>query len=89
MLICQQFFISGQVQGVWYRASTQQQAQALDLTGHARNLDDGRVEVLACGSLENLQKLETWLWQGPAHAQVTNVIKIELEPCELHSFETT
>jgi acylphosphatase len=87
MKICIRFLVSGRVQGVWYRASTQQVARQLELTGHARNLLDGRVEVLACGPRERLNELESWLWQGPVHARVTGITKKELEPCELDSFE--
>ncbi len=61
------------MQGVWYRGSTQQQALALGLTGHARNLDDGRVEVLACGEPAALKQLREWLWQGPPRARVEQV----------------
>jgi acylphosphatase len=46
---CLRFFVSGRVQGVWFRASTREQARRHGITGHARNLPDGRVEVLACG----------------------------------------
>lgn len=75
MNCCRQFFVSGRVQGVFYRASTEARAQQLKLTGWVRNLADGRVEVLACGEEENLKELEQWLWQGPAHARVTQVIR--------------
>ncbi len=43
------FLVSGRVQGVFFRASTRQQAQSLGLCGIARNLDDGRVEVIVQG----------------------------------------
>lgn len=73
MTHCVRCYISGKVQGVWFRGNTQDQAQQLDLTGYAHNLRDGRVEVLACGKLENLNALKDWLWQGPSHAEVTDV----------------
>jgi acylphosphatase len=88
MTICKQFIISGRVQGVWYRASTQQQAKALEVSGYARNRPDGSVEVLACGPDDKLADLEAWLWQGPTHAQVTDVTAEEVEFRELNSFNT-
>lgn len=65
--------VSGKVQGVWFRAATQDTANALNLTGWVRNLADGRVEVLAFGEKEPLQQLYVWLQQGPELAQVTQV----------------
>ena len=73
------FLVSGRVQGVFYRASTREQARRLDLTGHARNLPDGCVEVLAYGSPEALDALERWLWQGPPAAEVAGVERCPLE----------
>jgi acylphosphatase len=69
------FLVSGRVQGVFYRASAREQALALGLDGHARNLPDGRVEVLASGSSMALEALERWLWQGPPAAQVERVVR--------------
>ncbi len=66
-------FISGRVQGVWYRDSTRQKANQLDVTGYARNLPDGRVEVLMCGNSGQLDKLKDWCWQGSSAAQVTDI----------------
>jgi acylphosphatase len=74
--------VTGKVQGVWFRGTTRDQAQGLGLTGHARNLPDGSVEVVACGGGESLERLKTWLWQGPPAAQV-DVVEcedIELQP---------
>ncbi len=88
MSICKQFIVSGRVQGVWYRASAQQRAQSLGVSGYAHNLVDGSVEVLACGPEDKLAELEDWLWQGPAHAQVTDVLTEEVEFRELNAFET-
>jgi len=70
---CTKCWVSGKVQGVWYRGNTQDQAQKLKITGYARNLPDGRVEVLACGDAQDVQALKEWLWQGPRSAQVTDV----------------
>jgi acylphosphatase len=70
--------VHGHVQGVWYRASTAQQASALGLRGHARNLDDGSVEVLAVGPGAAVDALIEWLWEGPPLAKVTGVVVEEL-----------
>ena len=65
--------ISGRVQGVCYRASTQQKASQWAISGYARNLPDGRVEVLMCGEAGQLEKLKDWCWQGPSAAEVTDL----------------
>ena len=67
------FLVSGRVQGVFFRASTRERAVALGLTGHAVNLDDGRVEVLACGDEVAIEALHRWLHQGPPAARVQAV----------------
>lgn len=73
MSICKRCLVSGRVQGVWFRASTRDQARRLGVTGWARNLHDGRVEVLACGDAAAVEALCDWLWDGPPLAQVTQV----------------
>jgi len=78
--------ISGKVQGVWFRASTQRQANELGVTGWVRNLNDGRVEVLACGSDEQIQQLLGWLQRGPEHAAVAEVQREEVPWQELEGF---
>jgi acylphosphatase len=70
-------YVAGRVQGVFYRASTRSRAEALGVTGHARNLPDGRVEVLACGAPQAVEALCAWLWEGPPAAHVTAV---DVEP---------
>lgn len=70
---CRRCLVTGRVQGVFFRASTQRRAEGLGLTGHAHNLPDGRVEVLACGPAAALDELEAWLWEGPSHARVESV----------------
>lgn len=67
------FLVSGKVQGVFFRASTREQALRLGLNGHALNLPDGNVEVVAQGPDEALQALADWLRQGPPMAQVREV----------------
>ena len=67
------FTVSGRVQGVWFRESTRREARRLGLTGHAINLPDGTVEVLAAGEAAALDELESWLRQGPPMARVTKV----------------
>ena len=72
-MLCLRCYVSGHVQGVFYRASTRHEATRLGLTGYARNLHDGRVEVLVCGVKSSVEDLCAWLSKGPAHAQVSNV----------------
>jgi acylphosphatase len=73
------FLVAGKVQGVWFRASTREQAQRLGLHGHARNLDDGRVDVLAVGEGEAIDALAQWLAHGPPDARVDLVERIEAD----------
>lgn len=77
-------YISGLVQGVWYRATTQEVAKRLELTGWVRNLPDGRVEVFACGKKDKVKELHKWLHQGPPRAQVSEVT-YEEKPFEVHA----
>ncbi|NIK08134.1 acylphosphatase [Xanthomonas arboricola] len=72
------FLVTGVVQGVWFRAATRERAVALGLRGHARNLPDGSVEVVAAGTDAALDALETWLWQGPPADRVAAVTRM---PC--------
>ncbi len=61
---CTMAWVHGRVQGVGFRYTTQHEATRLGLTGYARNLDDGSVEVLACGEAEQVEKLIAWLKAG-------------------------
>jgi acylphosphatase len=70
---CRLFRIEGRVQGVWFRESTRREAEPLGITGYARNLADGSVEVLACGEPDALDRLAQWLQNGPPLARVTRV----------------
>lgn len=66
-------FVSGRVQGVFFRDHTQRWASSLGLTGWVKNLWGGRVEVLTEGEKEDIEKLIVRLKQGPPIAQVENV----------------
>jgi acylphosphatase len=77
-LIARRCYISGRVQGVFYRASTRQKAIELGCAGYACNLDDGRVEVLAIGEPHAVQSLLDWLWRGPPGSDVKFVEVREL-----------
>lgn len=65
--------VAGRVQGVYYRAATVAEAQRLEIDGTVRNLDDGRVEVIACAAAAPLAELVKWLWRGPPAARVDTV----------------
>jgi acylphosphatase len=67
------YVVAGRVQGVYYRAATAERAGQLGLHGSARNLPDGRVEVIAAGSDTAQSLLAAWLWQGPPGARVDSV----------------
>lgn len=82
--ICVRCYVAGKVQGVFYRASTRHEAQQLGLRGYAKNLHDGRVEVVACGSIEAIDALQSWLRKGPAGANVTGV---SCEPIDFQAYQ--
>lgn len=87
-IICIHVFVSGKVQGVWFRASTKTEADKLGIKGFARNLPDGRVEVIACGAEEKIAILKEWLQQGPRLAEVTEFSCEEIECQAFEGFET-
>lgn len=68
--VCYRCLVGGRVQGVFFRASTREQALRLGVTGYARNLPDGQVEVLVCGDPQAVSQLKDWLRQGPPQAAV-------------------
>ena len=74
-------WVYGQLQGVGFRYFTQQEAVRLNLRGYAKNLDDGSVEVLACGNDEQVEKLLVWLKAGgPRSARVDKVLAEPHQP---------
>ncbi|MNZ23240.1 Acylphosphatase [compost metagenome] len=84
--ICLHGFVSGLVQGVFYRQSTQEQAERLDIDGWVRNLEDGRVEVMLEGEEQAVRELESWLRQGPPKAEVSSVELREMNPQGIAGF---
>jgi acylphosphatase len=80
-------YISGRVQGVFFRAYTQETAQSLNLAGWVRNLSDGRVEAVFEGKDENLSAILDWCGKGPPYAVVHDVDAWEESPTgEFHDF---
>ena len=82
------FLVEGRVQGVFFRESTRRVAEQLGLTGHAINLPDGTVEVVASGDADALAALERYLHDGPTMAAVTNVIVEDIDVIEVRRFTT-
>jgi acylphosphatase len=72
-MVCKKCLVGGRVQGVFYRATAARRARELGVHGYARNLADGRVEVLACGDEAAVQALVEWLWTGSSASKVTSV----------------
>lgn len=83
-MICRKYLISGRVQGVFYRGNAAQHARALRIRGYAKNLPDGRVEVLACGEAADLQAFLQTLWAGSSASKVTAIETLE-EPLDAGS----
>ena len=73
---------------MWFRDSTRREAVQLGITGYAINLDNGDVEVFACGTPEALDKLKVWLLQGPPLASVSSLQQSDAEFKELADFRT-
>lgn len=82
-MICRRCFVSGRVQGVFYRATCVRKAQELGITGFARNLPDGRVEVLACGDAPVIEAFVKWLWVGSSASKVTAVDGADVDPASI------
>jgi acylphosphatase len=85
MRVARRYLVSGAVQGVGFRYFTQDVANREGLGGRVRNLPDGRVEVVAEGDTESLQRLEAALWHGPSHARVEDVEVESTTPTGRHA----
>lgn len=87
MLETIRLIISGKVQGVFYRRGTKEKADALGITGTVRNLDDGRVEVIATGNETALQQLKYWCREGPPRAVVHQLFEEKMRTETFGSFK--
>jgi acylphosphatase len=88
-MICKLCRVTGRVQGVFFRASTQQHARLLKVNGYAKNCSDGCVEVLACGEPDNVSRLCEWLKKGPEYAKVENLECSNHDLVKTNSFYTS
>ena len=86
--LCMRCYISGKVQGVWFRASAKEEAERLGIKGWAANLADGRVEIFACGEEHSLELFYAWLQRGPKLAQVRNYTREDLPWESWQGFQT-
>ena len=84
-MVCKKCLVAGRVQGVFYRGTAARRAQELAISGYARNLPDGRVEVLACGDEEVVESFVKWLWTGSSASKVTavDVTDVSLDSVQL------
>ncbi len=80
-------FVSGQVQGVFYRATTREEANARGLDGWVRNLEDGRVEAVFEGPQESVKEMVKWCHTGSPAAEVDEVSVEYEEPEGLDDFQ--
>lgn len=70
---CEKYIVKGLVQGVGFRYQTSHQGLKLGLTGYAKNLNNGDVEVVACGTETQINEFTDWLKEGPRTATVDSV----------------
>ncbi|MFB6086503.1 MAG: acylphosphatase [Halodesulfurarchaeum sp.] len=80
-------FISGRVQGVYFRANTRDQARRRDVDGWVKNLDDGRVEAVFEGDQDAVESMIEWCQEGSPAAEVSDVAVSEEEPTGVQGFE--
>jgi acylphosphatase len=81
-------YVSGRVQGVFFRDSAREEAHRLRLAGWVRNLPDGRVEALFEGPPEAVDRMVEWCREGPRHAEVEEVeVAYEAPRGDLRAFE--
>ena len=79
-------YVSGQVQGVFYRAECRRRAQELGLGGFVRNLPDGRVEAAFEGDDADVDAVVNWCHEGTPYADVRSVDATDEEPRGEHDF---
>ena len=83
-------FVSGNVQGVFFRVAAKEKAETLGVVGYVKNLSNGRVEILGEASREKLLELARWAGIGPRSAAVARCEKFwEAATGEFSKFEIT
>ncbi|MEL6116988.1 acylphosphatase [Photobacterium sp. SP02] len=85
--ICVLVRVTGHVQGVGFRFHTAHEGLKIGVSGYAKNLPDGSVEVLACGKAEKVEQLVDWLTSGPRTSRVDSVSRDDLEWRAIDGFE--
>lgn len=78
--------VDGEVQGVFFRQSTQEKASELGIKGTVKNCADDSVEIIATGTREQLDKLIAWCWEGPPRAAVTQVTVQDISLQQFYNF---
>lgn len=86
-MLCYQIKIFGFVQGVFFRYAAKEEAEKLGLTGFAKNLNDGSVEIIVCGEKEKTAEFIKWCHSGPAMGKIERVEEKEIEFIEFKSFD--
>ena len=81
--------VSGRVQGVFFRDSARRRAVEAGIAGSARNLQDGRVEIVLEGDADAVAAMIEWCRQGPDYARVEDIEVTEEEPQNLQGFAIT
>ncbi len=84
-MIARKFLISGEVQGVGYRYFAQRSSARHQIHGYVKNLDDGRVEVLAEGNAKAVEEFRRDLAAGPTYSRVGQIEELVVEPSGLYS----
>jgi len=83
-LQCKKFTVSGRVQGVGFRYNTAYHGLKLGVTGYAKNLWDGNVEVVVRGNAQQIEQMEKFLQQGP---RMSRVDSLQSEAAELKEYK--
>jgi len=79
--------VSGQVQGVFYRATAKEVADRIAITGWVKNTDEGNVEIMASGTEQQLKEFIEWCKQGPKKAVVENVKILNTDEQSFNDFK--
>jgi acylphosphatase len=78
-------YLTGVVQGVFFRNYIQENAEKLNIKGFVRNLEDGRIEIFIEGDIDAVKKMLSICEKGPKHSQIR---KIEVKPERFQGFRT-